>query len=118
MKYKKVTKNGTGNCYEVHANHITNIIIKEGMESPKLKNCLLCHGDVLGAVGSKVQGKQFGHAWIELNGDMMLDISNGNEIVCRIDQVEHRIVRNTVKRYTPQQVAENLIKFEHYGEWE
>lgn len=77
----------------------------------------LCHGQVIGAKGSPVEGKQFIHCWIE-EGNILIDNSNGKQIITRKERISNRIIESTVKRYTIDEMIKNLLKYEHYGEWE
>ena len=107
-----------GDCFEANANYIIDILFKHKDDRKILKNYRLCHGTVIGAKGSKVEGKEFPHAWVEVGGDVILDFSNGKQVGGRIEEVEHRIKKESVKRYTPKQTARMLLEHEHYGPWE
>ena len=105
---------GNGDCYEVHGNYITDLFLRKEKQRTVFR---LCHGQVLGKTGD-VDGLWFEHAWIEINGDVLLDFSNGNKIVTRVDALKDRIKAETVKRYTPEEASKLILKHEHYGPWE
>lgn len=107
----------SGDCFEVNAGYILdNFFFK--FKNKKSKDVFLCHGKVIGAKGSKVEGEIFVHAWIEI-GDVFMDYSNGNSIITGKEKVyaTGRILVETVKKYSPKQVANFTLKQEHYGPW-
>jgi len=91
-----------GDCYQVHAETILN-------------NCIgmLCHGTVW-----HPDTGWHGHCWIELNKDMVLDVSNGHNFIVRRENYYTIGKIKDIQKYTPKQVRELVIKFENYGPWE
>lgn len=114
-KNKKMKKKTLGNCFEVNTNKLLEMWFKDKTVS---KLFYLCHGKVIGAKNSDVEGKQFIHCWIETkDGDMLFDYSNDNTIEIRKDLISKRIIENTVVRYTVKQIMKLMYKFEHYGDY-
>ena len=97
-----MTKSKTGDCYEVHGKAIT-----EGMLG------LLCHGTVWHPdVG------WHGHSWIELNEDVVIDISNGHHAVLR-REVYYEIGKvKDVKKYDVERAIELMLEKGTYGPWD
>ena len=65
----------------------------------------------------KVKGMTFAHCWIEINKDIMMDLSNNKCIVTRMEKLKHRIEETTVK-YSPEEYCKLAIKHGHYGPFE
>lgn len=107
-----------GDCYIANGKYIFDVFMSKGLKCPELQDVLICHGDVIGAKGSPVEGQQFDHCWIELSGDIILDMSNGKKVCGRIDSIKQRIVEGTVTRYTPEELVKMIAKHEHWGPWE
>lgn len=105
----------TGDCYKANWNWILDnySAIKDS------NDCFLCHGKVIGAKDSEVEGKIFGHAWIE-QGDTFIDCSNNKTIIMKKEKLyaSGRIIINSVKKYTPTEAMAMILKYEHYGNWE
>lgn len=119
MKQETVlSQYGEGDCYRANANFIIDLFHQHKGNRKHLQNYRLCHGDVIGAHGSLVEGKRFPHAWVEIDGRLILDFSNGKLIVIPKDRIQYRIFEDTVKRYTVKQTIQNVFKYEHYGAWE
>jgi len=105
-----------GDCYLANGSYILNNYI---LKKANPDGVFLCHGKVIGAKGSKVEGLVFGHAWVEIRG-VLLDFSNGKTLAAPLDKLYEngRIIKDSVKRYTPMQVADMVLKHEHYGAWD
>lgn len=110
-------KRKLGDCYKVNADYLINIWVSDKNDL-RLRDVFLCHGRVIGAKGSVVEGQEFDHCWIEVGNDVIMDFSNKKTIIGRLSVVEHRIIRSSVKKYTAEQVAKNILEYEHYGGWD
>ena len=97
------TMKANGDCYKVHAEAILDIA---------LTDVRLCHGSVWHTDVSR-----HGHSWLELNEDVVMDISNGHNTVMRREQYYKVGKVQDVKRYTVEQVRELLLKHGTYGPW-
>jgi hypothetical protein len=105
--------NQEGDCYEAAIKYALEILQSK---NKKLIKCYkLCHGEVLGKVG-EVKGLWFGHAWIEMNEQVLIDPSNNKTIITRIELLQDRIRK--VRRYGLKQAANLCLKHETYGPWE
>ena len=98
-----------GDCYEANGKFITS---KMGENNWKL-----CHGVAI----LQIDGKPFGHAWIE-KGNTVYDKSNNRNIKLA-RQLYYLLGRIPVKgykiyRYTPEKAAVKMVKFEHWGPWD
>jgi hypothetical protein len=105
-----------GDCYKANADYILNLLMSK-TDRKILQMYKLCHGLLRGAEGSVIEGEVGGHAWIGVNGDVVMDFSNGKQIVGRIEEVKYRIVKGSVRKYTPAQVRQKLLQYGHYGAW-
>jgi len=105
LQYTKyvVEEQKPGDCYEVHAKAIIDGLLP-GM---------LCHGTVW-----HQETGWHGHCWIEVNDDVVLDFSNGHQVIVRRDAYYELGKVKNVKRYNPEQARELMEKEGTYGEWE
>jgi len=105
---------GDGDCYFIHGN----FVIRHGKKRA-YKNLILCHGRVKGAIGSPVEGRIFGHAWLE-HGDIFMDLSNNKKIIMRKENLYNsgRVIMDSIKRYSVDEALKMMLKHEHYGPWE
>ena len=107
-------ENGEGDCFMANGEWIVNHYphIKTSKET------FLCHGMVTGAKGSKGEGLTFIHAWIEIKDDV-LDCSNKKQITLPKELLysKGRIIKDTVRRYSPDQALDLMCKNETYGPW-
>lgn len=100
-----------GDCYEVHAKAILDI--GDDRPSPLIgAQTMLCHGSVW-----HPESKRHGHCWLELDEDVVLDVSNGHSVLMRREKYYKVGKVQKVKRYTPEQTRDNLLKYGTYGDW-
>lgn len=106
-----------GDCYEAAVLYMMDHALGMGVSEPN-PELRLVHGEVAGQ--GPLEGKTFGHAWIE-DGDMVIDKSNGRDTympkflyysIGRIDELDNYHV------YTPEQVRKKLIEHGVYGPWD
>ncbi|WP_019584233.1 hypothetical protein [Thioalkalivibrio sp. ALE16] len=82
-------------------------------------NAELVHGLVTGT-GGGIEGLRYGHAWVEINGIMVLDYSQARpmtvprELYYRTGNIDPA---KTV-RYTLDVALQFLLDRKHYGPWE
>lgn len=82
----------------------------------------LCHGAPTGT-GGEVDGMKFGHAWVELRGDigaLVIDFSNGHKLTAprRVYYEVGMILPGEVRAYTRQEAIEHVLEHGHYGHWD
>lgn len=65
-----------GDCYEAAAHYLLDHVLGIGVTNPN-HGLRLVHGEVAGQ--GPLEGKTFGHAWIE-DGDTVIDTSNGKNL--------------------------------------
>jgi len=104
-----------GDCYKANANWCMGQLLN-GVRK-YIRTIRLCHGTVIGAKGSQVDGKEILHCWVEVNNDMFFDFSNGKAIGKRIEMIQHRIIKGKTKKYTLKQARVMLLGTALYGEW-
>lgn len=106
-----------GDCYEAAVNYLMDHVLGMGVQNPN-HDLRLVHGEVAGQ--GPLEGKTFGHAWIE-DGDWVVDQSNGRDVrmpkflyyqLGRIDELDN------IHVYTPQEARAKLIETEIYGPWD
>jgi hypothetical protein len=101
-----------GDCYQAAAELV--VLPNGALEGVALE---LVHGEVLGQ--GPLEGVRYGHAWVELNGALVLDHSNGREIhlPAAVYYELGDIDPASVVRYDASEARRKLIEFEHYGPW-
>lgn len=102
-----------GDCYEVAGRRVLN-------GSDEL---ILVHGVVTGQ--GDIEGKKFGHAWVEYQHPEMgiwlvEDNSNGRDITLPRDYYYDlaRLDKSQMIRYRKEEVSKNILKHEHWGPWD
>jgi hypothetical protein len=108
--YSYAAKQAMGDCYETAGRYM----LDNGL-SGKNPNIKLVHGEVSGQ--GPLQGKTFGHAWIE-DGDNIIDNSNGRHITMPKSEYYHIGNISNTRSYSPDQARENFLKYEHFGPWD
>lgn len=110
---------GKGDCFSVAAHLVE--------DNP---DYVLCHGEPIGT-GKANKGKRFGHAWVEyadneitLSGrtirfTTVIDKANGHniELPAELYYAFGRIDPDTVRRYTREEAAAEMLRHGHYGPW-
>lgn len=103
-------KHKLGDCYESAGRQML-----DAKEEEK-KHLMLCHGIVTGR--GDIAGMKIGHAWVELSEDLVIDKSNGNDIIMRREKYYLLGDITKVVKYTHQEALENMLKFRHFGPWD
>lgn len=96
-----------GDCYEVHAKQLL-----AGLANTFGASSVLCHGTVW-----HPKTKWHGHCWIELNEDVVMDISNGCQVVTRREAYYRAGKVKDVKKYNVKQVNAMILVHGTYGPW-
>jgi len=126
---------GTGDCYETAGKLIlamgghfpppsywskvkTIIGLKE---TPESKDFRMVHALVRGQ--GRLSGKRFGHGWVEWKQSLVIDFSNGNELVLpksvyysagKVDPNE----KGAYVTYTTQEAKVKILGKGHWGPWD
>lgn len=117
---------GKGDCYQSAWQRLMN------MHPEEAKKWTLVHAEVVGSRGSAVEGKHFGHAWLEttqyfgkdndIEHIIVNDYSSGREIELPQDYYYRlgEIIDAPGKliRYTVDEAKIWAVKTGHYGSWE
>lgn len=109
---KSAKKNG--NCYDANAKIVLD---KMGTEDEDLYK--LCHGVAI----LTSDGLPFGHCWIEVGNDIVMDFSNGNHFIGRKDDY-YKAGKIPVKgwekiyKYSPVELATKIVKTKNWGPWD
>lgn len=99
-------KTEMGDCYDVHGKAIIEM-------PPEYGNTLLCHGVVWHA-----KTGWHGHCWLELNEDVVLDMSNGHQSIMRKEAYYAAGKVRDVRSYTAEQAMKMMSTKGTYGPWE
>jgi len=107
----------TGDCYEAAAHYLLDHVLGMGVKDPNY-NLRLVHGEVAGQ--GPLEGKTFGHAWVE-DGETVIDQSNGRNI--RMPKVLYYALGGISELdnfhiYTPEEARAKLLKHQVYGPWD
>jgi len=95
-----------GNCYDANGKYFFNHTLDS--------NFRIAHGTVLGQ--GSIKGIRHGHCWIE-NGSIVMDFSNGRQIIMhkgqyyKIGKIKH------IKRYNKEQFNKMILKHKNWGPW-
>ena len=107
-------KNSGGDCYDKHGRIISGMWDKEEEKEYKL-----CHGVAI----LKTDGKPFGHCWIEVGHNTVIDKSNGNDfhgpkmLYYTVGGIPAKGWEKIYK-YSPSQVREKILETSHWGPWD
>lgn len=106
----KMTKHG--DCYEANGAFLMTKLLSQ---EPDIQLWKLCHGIATGQ--GEIMGIGHGHCWLEYNEDVVLDLSNGRQIVMRREEY-YKIgnIRN-VRKYSAEQVRMKILTTGHWGVW-
>lgn len=99
-----------GDCYKASAEAL--------LEHSKVlgDDCKLAHGTCTITEGH-LKGKAFGHAWLELGDDLVVDCANGRENLVRKSVYYQAGKCRRIKRYTREEAAAAMLKHGHFGPW-
>ena len=112
-KRQKVANQIGGDCYEAAAHYML-----DNAYGKRLHQLRLVHGEVAGQF--PLNGKTYGHAWIE-DGDTVIDRSNGRNIVMpkadyyALGQIDKL---NNFHVYTFEEARAKMLEHEVYGPWD
>jgi len=99
-----------GDCFEVAG---------RAMITPEVPEMRLVHAYVTGQ--GPIAGKRFSHAWNEI-GDVVLDYSNGRQVVMRKPQYYELVQISTepgeYAAYNDTQAKKRMVQTRHWGPWD
>lgn len=104
-----------GDCFETNTKKFIEMCKFSKEITQKI---FLCHGKVIGAKNTPIEGTVYSHCWIEMNGDIYMDYSNGLNVVTHKDIVKDNIKEDTVVKYNIKTLFTKMIETENYGPWE
>lgn len=120
MSVRKATQeeldDAEGRCYECAFKYLQRIPKEE------VHQYRLVHGDMIGTAG-EVEGIQYGHAWIEKDNALVLDMRHDlRKKPLELPKEDYYqfngVIEETVKRYTLKESAIAGIKAGgHFGPW-
>jgi len=107
-------EDGKGDCFEVAGRAMIDLTEEQEMYGMKL-----VHAFVRGQ--GELEGRRFEHAWNE-QGDVVLDNSNGNNVVLRKEQYYKlggiEVEAGAYATYNKDDTMINMLKHGHYGPWD
>lgn len=79
----------------------------------------IVHGIVTGSSGP-VEGRRYGHAWIEMNNTIVFDFSNGNEAVLMKEAyyAAGEIEEEETRVYSLDEARRECVESGIYGPWD
>ena len=106
----------TGDCYQTARNTLLDFWLLRERGDPRVKDVFLVHGTIVSRLGNAAD-RRIDHAWVEVNGDTVVERSNGNDIT--ISKAEYFELLQAVEdaRYTLEESYKEFNKFSHYGPW-
>jgi|KBSMisStaDraftv2_1062788.scaffolds.fasta_scaffold663716_2 hypothetical protein len=96
-----------GDCYQAAAKFVT------GHQNGTMT---LVHGVVTGT-GGEVEGKEFGHAWVEL-GDLVFEVANGRKQAVPREAYYAAGQVGMTRRYDAQEALTQMLTTGHWGPWD
>lgn len=95
-----------GDCYEAAAKYV--------LDHPDMT---LVHGEPF---LQRDPYERFGHAWVEIDGLMAIDVANGKHVELPVlaYYLLGKINADDCKRYSAQEVRRKILETEHWGPWE
>ena len=100
-----------GNCYE---NTLKKFLT---LGCTGIKDLKIAHGHVTGQAGY-VDGKKYGHAWLEIDGETCLDAETGYEMDKKTFYALGKIKPEEVYLYDRAEISKWVNKIGTYGPWE
>ena len=100
-----------GNCYE---NTLRKFLT---LGCTGIKDLKIAHGHVTGQAGY-VEGKKYGHAWLEIDGETCLDAETGYEMDKKTFYALGKIKPTEVYLYDRTEISKWVNKIGTYGPWE
>tara|TARA_R110000737_G_scaffold224319_3_gene239307 strand:+ start:60 stop:521 length:462 start_codon:yes stop_codon:yes gene_type:complete len=110
-----ITESKMGDCFEVAANAMMDFRKEEN------SSLRMVHAYVQGQ--GSLEGRRFAHGFNLISNDVVMDNSNGNEIVMRRKQYYelgkiNPKEKGAYKEYTKKETLAALVKHKHYGPWD
>jgi len=100
-----------GDCFSANFRQFVQLI-DEGV-----RDLVLVHGEVVGR--GRLEGVPFSHCWLELNDNIVIDVSNGqSSVVFKHLYYERGRVGDNVFRYAPSEAVQRACATGHYGPWD
>lgn len=105
------TNDNGGDCFEVAGNMALQRLMSG---EPLDASFRVVHGRPTGQ--GQLAGIVFDHAWVEI-GDMVIDQSNGRNIIMRREDYYRLGKIESPVRYSAYEARDLMLKTEHYGPW-
>ncbi len=87
-------------------------LISEGV-----RDLVLVHGEVIGQ--GRIAGIAHSHCWLELDDRVVIDVSNGKNVVCYKDlYYQSGGIGDNLHRYDFHTYRRRLLEHGHFGPWD
>ena len=109
---QEARKPAHGDCFKAAA---------KNMIDNKIPNMTLVHAGVTGQ--GSIEGVRHAHAWNEIGSDVVMDQSNGRNVIMRREQYYKlgKVDENNpgqYRRYSRDEALKWMVKTHNYGPWE
>jgi hypothetical protein len=112
----KIGPSSTGDCYQAARNTLFELWLRRERGDPSIKDVRLVHGTIVPG-RDDAAGKRIDHAWVELNGDTVVERSNGNDITMGKDEYCRLLQAVEDARYTLEETYREMNRANHFGPW-
>ena len=105
---RRLTEDGEGDCYIAALSALFAL--------PPQVDVRLVHATVTGQ--GPLEGQRLGHAWIEIEKQFAIDMSNGRIVALPAEQYREIGQASDVHEYTPDEAQTFSVTTGHAGPWE
>ena len=106
----------TGDCYLASRTTLLDYWLLRERGDPSVKEVFLVHGSVVPKRGTAAN-RRIDHAWVEVNGDTVVESSNGHNITISKAEYVERTDAVEDARYTLEESYKKLNESGHCGPW-
>jgi hypothetical protein len=97
-----------GDCYEANGKFLLELDRLQKADSWRIS-----HGTATGR--GRIKGLEHGHCWLELDGKIVIDLSNGRQVVMEKEHYYALGKIKDVKTYTADEFREKILAAGHWG---
>ena len=116
MRALKQTNTASGDCYPTARSAAFDLWLLQQRGDPRVKEVRLVHGTIVPRLGDAAD-RRIDHAWVELNGDTVIERSNGNDIEMSKQRFVDLLQAVEEARYSVEETYKKLSRTKHCGPW-
>ena len=116
MKADEQPSEVTGDCYQAARSTLLDYWLLRHKGDPGVKDVFLVHGTIVPKLGPAAS-RRIDHAWVEVNGDTVVESSNGRNITTSKAKYVELIQAVEDARYTLEEAYRELNRTGHCGPW-